>query len=270
LRREGVRAIARLAYASLAFVAAAAAPARAADVSHFFQAAGGGEPRGDAGMVVDGDWVRLKADVALQTQDGSTQVVPNLRSSFDLGPRVDLETRLGFADRNGGPLGTIVKTRVHYDPPAPFIESVDGTVWRSPGGQAGEALNVAFKKVIQVPDRPRPITIRGRAVVESTTAGVAADVAAVATGAESRRYSLETEVRGLVTSLMRGRSALRLKLERSAGVLVEKVESLAYDYSWTLRNVTQLGFNVGMQQRATEQTVAVVEPSVGLTWRAQF
>jgi hypothetical protein len=70
-------------------------------------------------------------------------------------------------------------------------------------------------------------------------------------------------------SLARGRSALRLKVERLAGPQVETARSLAYDYSWTVRNFAQLGWSVGMRS-VTEQAIAVLEPSFGLTWRAQF
>jgi hypothetical protein len=247
-------------------------PACAADVSHYFESAASGKPRGDAGFVVSGDWLQLKADVALRTSSGTTEVVPNLRSTFDLGTRVGVETRVDLADRNsnGSSAGALVKTRLHYDPPPPFLETVDGSVWRAPDGQTGETLNIAFKTAIEVPGRQRPITIRGRAAMESTSFDVASDPTTVATLAEARRrYGFETEVRGLLRGLAGRKSALRLKIERLTGGRVETAKSLAYDYSWTVHDVAQLGLNFGMR-RATQETIAVLEPSFGLTWQARF
>jgi hypothetical protein len=273
LRPTGARTGALSVCASLGLATLVVArAASAADVSEYFESAAGGKPRSNAGLVVRGDWLQLKADVALRHGSGGTQVVPNFRSTFDLGAHLDVETRVDFADRNyeGGAIGATVNTRVHYDPPAPFLEAVDGTAWKSADGQEGEALNIAFRKVISIAGRERPITIRGLAAVETTSIGALPSALPEDPGAEgSRRYRVETEVRGLIRSLSRGKSALRLKIERLAGAQVETAKSVAYDYSWTVRNVVQLGLNVGMRS-ATEQAVAVLEPSVGLTWRTQF
>jgi hypothetical protein len=272
LRRTGdhtATTTARVCFA-LATIAIARS-ACAADVSEYVDSAAGSSPRGNAGFVVSSDWVQLKADVALRTQSGGTEVVPNLRSKFDLGARVGVEARVDLGDRNGNDAAGMVKTRVHYDPPPQFLESVDGVVWRSPDGQTGEKLDIAFRKVIGAAARERPITIRGRAGVESTFwEGAAPQPDSVSSMPEqSRRYSFETEVRGLLGSLARGKSALRLKIERLAGAHVESAKSLAYNYSWTVRNFAQLGFNVGMRS-ATEEAIAVLEPSLGLTLKAKF
>ncbi len=249
---------------------AAVQPACAADVSPYFDSAAGRKPRSNAGVVVSGDRVQLQADVAVRAGGGSTEVVPNLHSVFDVSDRLDVETKVELADRNSSGSSSIVNTHLHYDPPPKFIEAVDGTVWRSPDGQAGEALNIAFRKIIGAGERQRPITIRGRAGLESTSADPDSDAAADAPfGAGSYRYGLETEVRGLLGGLVLGGGALRLKIDRFAGAHVETVKSLAYSYSWTLRNVVQLGLNIGMRHDA-QPAIVVSEPSVGLTWRAQF
>jgi hypothetical protein len=260
--------IARVALPLLA--AAVVKPACAADVSSYFDSAAGRKPHGNAGLVVASDWLQLKADVALRARSGGTEIVPNVRSVFDVGSRVDVETRVDLADRNGndGPLGATMNTRVHYDPPPKFLEAVDGIVWKSPDGQAGEKLNIAFRKVIAT-GRERPITIRGKAAMETTTLPVAGLVADASTADQSHRYGLETEIRGLLSGIIRGSGALRLKVERFAGARVETVRSLAYDYSWSVRDIAHLGLNVGLR-RDTQPAVVVSEPSFGLTWRAQF
>jgi hypothetical protein len=272
VQRDRARRAVRIARVALPLMAAAAArSACAADVSSYFDSAAGRKPHGNAGLVVNGGWMQLKADVALRAQSGSTAVVPNLRSVFDVGNRLDVETRVDLADRNdsGGALGATMNTRVHYDPPPKFLEAVEGVVWKAPDGEAGEKLNIAFKKVVGAAERERPITIRGRAAVETTTIPVAGSVGGVSPADESHRYGFETEIRGLLSGLVRGSGALRLTVERFAGARVETVRSLAYDYSWTVRNFAHLGLNVGMR-RDTRPALVVSEPSLGLTWRAQF
>jgi hypothetical protein len=259
------RIIARVALPLLA--AAAAQSACAADVSSYFDSTAGRKPHGNAGLVVASDWMQLKADVALRAQSGGTQVVPNVRSVFDVGSRVDVETRVDLADRNGNN-GATMNTRVHYDPPPKFLEAVDGIVWKSPDGQAGEKLNIAFRKVIAT-DRERPITVRGQAAVETTTSAIAGLVGDTSPADQSHRYGLETEIRGLLSGIVRGSGALRLKVERFAGARVETIRSLAYDYSWTVRDIAHLGLNVGLRHD-TQPARVVSEPSFGLTWRAQF
>jgi hypothetical protein len=196
--------------------------------------------------------------------------VPNVRSLFDVGTRVDVETRLDLADRNGNAGAFAANTRVHYDPPPQCLEAIDGTVWRSPDGQAGEKLNIAFRKVVGAADRDGPITIRARAAIETTRLDVVPAVAdAASPGEASHRIGLEAEIRGLLRGIVAGRSALRVKVDRFVGARVETVRSLAYDYSWTVRDVVQLGLNVGMQ--STTQPASVASgPSLGLTWRARL
>jgi hypothetical protein len=260
-----------IARAALPLLAVAAAEsARAADVSSYFDSAAGRKPHGNAGLVVASDWIQLKADVALRSQSGSTEIVPNVRSVFDVGARLDVETRVDLADRNGNgdAPGATMNTRVHYDPPPKFLEAVDGVVWRSRDGQTGEKLNIAFRKIIAT-ERERPITIRGRAGVETTTLPVAGLIGDASPADQSHRYGLETEIRGLLSGLVRGSGALRLKVERFAGARVETVRSLAYDYSWTVRNIAHLGLNVGVRHDR-QPALVVSEPSLGLTWRAQF
>jgi hypothetical protein len=113
-----------------------------------------------------------------------------------------------------------------------------------------------------------PITIRSKAVVETTVgtaASVPGSVSTFSSRPENRRFGIETEVGGLMSRLVSGRGALKIQLDKIAGSRPETAGSLAYDQLWKLGLAGQLGLNLKML-RASYGTAGAFEPSLGFTW----
>lgn len=245
----------------LLLAAAAGMPANGADVAHYFASSAGtspagSKPRGDAGMALSNDKVRLAADVALRAQDGGTQVLPKVSSTVALAPRIDLETRLDLAEWNSStnPLDAKFATRLRVQAPAPFLDELEGKFWRLPDGRTGRLLGLGFYQRLGADHGSQRLTVRTRATLET-----ASDT--------SQRVALETELGGLAPRLARGRAALRFKVVRALGSSPTDASSVAYDRSWTLPSAAQVAFNLGMH-RSTTIAGAILEPTAGFSWRA--
>jgi hypothetical protein len=242
---------------------------RAADFTPYFDSAASDTPRSKAGLALAADRLTIKADLAVRAPDHETQIVPNVSSAFELAHGLNLETRLNLADWNSAdePPGAKFDTRVHFQSSAPFLDEFEGRYWHSPEGQTGRLLKFGFYQKLRESSSLAPLTIRSRATLE-TTDGWAASAAAPGT-APNRKIGWETELGGVAAGLLPGRSALKLRVERVAGAQAETARSLAYDPSWSKRNLGQFGVNVKML-RATLTTADALQPSIGISWRAQF
>jgi hypothetical protein len=246
--------------------ASAAAPAvMAADLGPYFESSAGAKPRGDAGLSVSNERLRVAAAVAMRARNGGTAVLPKLTSALTLSPRVALETRVNLAEWNGqtDPLDAKFATRLHVQAPAPFLDDLEGRFWRLPDGQTGRLLRLGFYQRLPAPRRAGPITIRSKATVETLSA------AAAVGGAGQQQLGFETEVGGLMAGAAGSRTAVRLKVTHHYGAELETTHLLAYDRSWLFPGATELALNIGVL-RAVRTTAAAVEPSFGISWRGEF
>lgn len=252
----------------LLLTATASMQAAAADVAHYFSSSAGAsspeapatgrQPRGDAGMAVSRDKLRLAADVALRAHDGGTQVLPKVSSVVALAPRIDLETRLDLTEWNSGSrlLDAKFATRLHVQAPAPFLDELEGRFWRMPDGRTGRLLGLGFYQRLSNGHGLAGLTLRTRATLETTSDA-------------TERVAFETELGGLQPNATAGRAALRLKVVRNLGVSTTTAHSVAYDRSWTLPGTAEVALNLGML-RSTSASGAAVEPTLGMSWRAGF
>jgi len=242
----------------IASTLAAASPAGAAEISSYFDSSARGQPRGDAGLTLSGDKVRMAADLALRGNDGATEIVPHLSSAMRLSPRMRLQTRFDLPDWNTRTdlLDARVATQLNLQTPTPFLHEVEGDVWRAPDGQTGGRFTLGFRQKLWEDARSSAITIQGKATFEKVSA-------------RSERVALETEVRGLKSSTATGHSALRLRIARSRGAEPDTSRSVAYDRSWELPSASQLALNVGMLQVARPDADSV-EPTLAVSWRGEF
>jgi hypothetical protein len=210
----------------------------------------------------------LNADVALRAPD-RTQIIPRVTSTIALGKRVGFETRLGGTEWNGpaAPLEHRLDTRLHFRSPAPFLDELEGRVWRSPDGRSGRILKFGFYQKLRDADAKLtlPLTFRGQATVEATTAQLGT-VGAAAGG--SRRLGVETELAGLMSGIA-GRKALRVKLERVEGGRPASSSSVAYDHGWTVGDFGRVGVNLEML-RASQAPTDGFAPTLNVSWRATF
>jgi hypothetical protein len=246
--------------------------AAAAGITTYFESSANQKPRGNAGLSVDADRIRLKADVSLRSND-RTQVVPQVTSAVSITDRVDLETHVNLADWNGRTeqLDRTFDTRLHFRSPAPFLKELEGRVWRSPDGRSGRILKLGFYQKLRQTPLLQPLAIRGHATVEATTGAVplaAHDRGHAPASAASRRIGIETEVVGLMSGL-RGRQTVRVKLERVDGARPQSASSLAYDHAWSLGAATRVGVNLQML-RASYLPTDDFAPTLGVTWQSDF
>jgi hypothetical protein len=256
---------------SIAAAVGAASAARAADFAPYFSAAASDNPRSNAGLSLDGDKLKMKADLAVRSPDHTTQIVPNLSSAFALGQRLGVETRMNLAEWNSGAElpGAKFDTRLHFRSSAPFLDELEGRYWRSNAGQTGRLLKFGFYQNLRESSSTAPLTIRSRATLETSDGVAAADGIVRTLPRDNRRLGWETELAGVTAGFLPGRSAVKLALEKVAGQRAETTRSLAYDHSWSVRNVAQFGVNVKML-RATLTTADALQPSIGLSWRGEF
>ncbi len=244
--------------------------AAAAELTPYFESSANQNPKSNAGLSLDADRLKLKADVALRAPAHETTIVPRLTSELELGSRIGLETRVDFGDRNAGAElpDTKFDTTLRFQSPVPFLDELEGTFWRSPSGETGRILDFGFYQKFAGTDAAHAVTIRSRATLEATTTPAAFDVSSPF-GSDSRRLGLETEIAGLMAGHRpRRRTALRLKVEKVQGPQPETASTVTYDRAWPL-GWAQVGFDVQMQ-KATYSTANEIEPSLGFRWRAQF
>ncbi len=261
--------------------------ASAGDVNSYFNSSADQAPRGDAGLWLTSDKVKFNADLALRAPDGSTLLQPRLSSTVALSDRLGLKTQLRLEDWNSHaevPGANVVDSSLHYRSSVPFFDDLEGRFWRSPDGQSGEALGMGFHRRFVVND-PTPITLSGKASVESTVVPLQADAAeaAIEAGAlqigvegaavpsaaraETRRVRLETELGGILPKA-RGRSALNFKIDQATGATRASASSVAYRYSWKIGGA-DLGFNFKLR-RTIDTTTSILDHSVGLNWKWQL
>jgi len=244
--------------------------ADAGGVSSYFESSASQKPRGNAGVSVTSDKVRVNADLALRAPNRATEIVPRVSTAFALSDHLGLETRVDLSDWNSRAVvpGTKVDTRLHFKSSAPFFDELEGRVWRSPDGQSGRILGFGFYQKLSEANALTAVTIRSKAVVETTVGLPAAPLSDGPVGSrhQNRRVGIETEVAGLMASAVGGRGALKIRLDRVAGARPETASSIGYDQSWRLGREAQLGLNLKML-RATYTTAGAIEPAVGITWR---
>lgn len=244
-----------------------------AGVAPFVESTSAQKPGTRAGISVDTDGILLKADVLVQAQDLATQLVPRISSSVALTNRVGLDTKVELSDRNAlaGPAGTQVDTTVHFDPAAPFADRVEGKFWRSPDGQTGQRVRLGFHKKLRATPGVAPLTIRSHATFETTAGGIAApgDATALDPRVDSRRMGVETELTGILPNVPPGRSAVRIKVEKTTGARAATTQSVGYTQNWAVRYFGRLGMNVKMLRDSID-TANALQPSVKLTWSCEF
>jgi hypothetical protein len=157
---------------------------------------------------VTGDKVKLDAGVAMRRNNRSTQIVPQVGSAFSVNERLGVETlvRMSAWNSRTDPPGAKVDTKVHFRSPAPFLDELEGRVWRSRDGQSGRILKFGFYQTLSQTNPPTPLTVRRRAVVETTLGAVpvASSTPAPSPRAQNRGLGRETELGGLMSSLPGG------------------------------------------------------------------
>ncbi len=235
----------------------------------YFESSASQKPRTDAGVSVEGDRLRLNADLSMRSPGDATQIVPRLSSSFSISDKLGVETEVDLAEWNTRAklLEATFNTRVSFRSSAPFLEVLEGQVWRSPDGQSKETLRVGFYQTLRPADESPAVTLRGKAVLETSLG--ADDALGGAQRPETRRLRIETVLGGILSGLLNGQNALSLKLEHLTGATVDTAKSVAFNHAWKYAGFSQFAFNVRMLC-ATQGTAGRVEPSVGLSWSSRF
>ena len=205
----------------------------------------------------------LKADVALQAPNKQTQIVPNVSSAFTIGKNLDIETRVNLAEFNTRK-DTTFDTRLHFRSLGPFFDELEGRIWQSPDGLSRHLLRLGFYQILGNTSAVAPLTLTGKASVETSQGS-----ALLSAVADTRRYGVETQVKGLTTSLVPGAGTLSLKLERTSGSRPESLSTVGYNQAWTMPNLTKLGLNFKFL-RTTFSPADDFEPSIDFTWRGEF
>jgi hypothetical protein len=231
--------------------------------------------RSNAGLAVQTDRLRMRADFALRAQQaataslglahgGSTEVVPNLRSALTIAKNLDIETRVNFAEWNARS-DTTFDTRVRYRKPLDvFFDELDGSLWRSPDGLTKQSLRLGFKQVLGDSGGTSPLTITGQAIFETTQGA-----AATGLSSDSRKVGVETRLAGFNSAFLAADHALIFKVEKTSGAQPVSASAVTYDQSWTVSPMTKVGLNLQLL-RQSYSPANDFEPSLDLSWRSQF
>lgn len=253
--------------------------AKAQGLSTYFESSGTEhKPRSNAGVAVQNDWFRMRADVALRARaaqtasttfalqplpTGSTEVTPNLRSAFKIAKNLDLETRVNFAEWNAD-TDTTVDTRLRYRKSlGSFFDELDGSFWRSPEGTTNQTLRLNFDQVLGDPEAIAPLTITGQAIFEATQQAYSG------ASNDSRKVAIETKVAGFLSTLLTTDHALSFRAEKTVGTRPESASTLTYGQSWMLSPLAELGLDLNFR-RQTFSPADDFEPSIGIRWRGEF
>ena len=234
--------------------------------------------RSNAGLSLQNDRLRMRAGLALRTQQtaapnyaldarpsGSTEVVPTLRTALTLAKNLHLETGLSFAEWNTRS-DTKLDTRLRYTKPLRmFFDELDGSIWRSPEGVTKQRVRLGFHELLDG-DGLVPLTIAGAAVFEATQSSSAA---LAGQSNESRRLRLETRVAGLMPAFLGANHTVGFSVEKTAGTRTESACTVTYDQSWTLSPLTKVGLNLQFL-RQSYSAADDFEPSLDFTWRSKF
>jgi hypothetical protein len=255
--------------------------AQAQGVTTFLESSGTQQKlRSNAGLSLQNDRLRMRAGLALRTQQvaapiyaldarpsGSTEVVPNLRSAFTIAKNLDLETGVSFAEWNARSEAKF-DTRLRYTKPLRmFFDELDGSLWRSPEGLTKQGVRLGFHELLGGDGVGLvPLTIAGAAVFEATQSGAAA---LAGQSNDSRRLRLETRVAGLMPTFLGADHAVGFSVEKTAGTRTESSSTVTYDQSWTLSPLTKLGLNLQFL-RQSYSAADDFEPSLDFTWRSKF
>ena len=234
-------------------------------ITTYFESSANQKPRGNAGLSVEGDRLRVTADVALQAPNARTQIIPNISSAFAIAKNLDIETRVNLAEWNTG-ADAAFDTRLHFRSLGPFFDELEGRIWRSPDGLSRQILKLGFYQILNDARSLTPLTVTGKAIFETTRRPT---MPAGTDRSDDHRVGVETVVTGLMSPFITGANALSLRLEKVTGANPESASSLAYNQSWTIRNLTKLGFDLKLL-RATHSTANEFEPSFDFTWRGEF
>lgn len=253
--------------------------AKAQGVTTYLESSGTQQKlRSNAGLSVQGDRLLMRADFALHAKQvatlidaleprpsGSTEVVPNLRSTFTLAKNLDLETGVSFAEWNAHS-DTTFDTRVRYKKSlSAFFDELDGSVWRSPEGLTKQRLRLGFHESLGDGDLA-PMTITGAAIFEATQQSEAVSLVGQP---NSHKVRIETKVAGLMPTFLGADHTVGFKVEKTAGTRPESANTLTYDQSWTPSPLTKVGLN----WQFLRQKYGVADgfaPSIDFTWQSKF
>jgi hypothetical protein len=251
--------------------------ADAQGLTTYLESSGTGlKPRSNAGVAVQTDRLRMRAEFALRAQQiattplelrpsgGRTEVVPNLRSALTIAKNLDIETRVNFAEWNARS-DTTFDTRVRYRRSlGTFFDELDGSLWRSPNGLTRQSLRLGFKQLLGDFGGISPLTITGQAILETTQ-----DAAGAGLPSDSRKVRVETRLEGFYSAFLGANHALIFKVEKTSGSQPASASAVTYDQSWTVNPMTKLGLNLQFVRQSYSRADDFA-PSVDLSWRSQF
>lgn len=230
------------------------------------------KPRSNLGLSLHGDRLQVRAGVALRGISNpddpdhygpgeSTEVVPNVRSAFSVAKNLALETRVSLPEWNAGTDATL-DTRLRYRKSLhSFFNELDGSIWRSPEGFTRQILRLGFRQLVGDAFAGTPLTITGAAIFEATQ-----DAAALA--GDSHKVGVETRVTGLMPWLAASDHSFSFKVEKIVGTRPESASTLAYDQSWSLSPLTNMGLSLKLLRRT--YSPVDYEPSIDFSWRARL
>jgi len=265
------------------------------ELAPYLESTSNDKSQGRVGISFQDGGQRLRAGLNVEGEDGQTTVRPQLSSSFAIGEKLDIEASANLSNWNSGidfsqvafdtrlrlrspaPFvkrldarirhlanGLSHDTSLHFRSPVAFLNQIKGRVRQSPNGASRYTLSLGFAEKVGAASAEMPFKIRGGATLERIAQPqrpgmVLLGVETVLTGLMPR------DLGGLSRWRSTNSNRLVLRFEKKTGWEDSHVTSLAYDHSWAIREVTEIGLRLEVHDVADS-----ISSSLDLTWQAQF
>jgi hypothetical protein len=202
------------------------------------------------------DELGLRANFKAENRGELFQSTSNLESTLRFSPAFGVRSALRLESKEGAgstrsTLDTVLVYDAHFGP----IDGIEGRIEQR-SADSRRSLAVSFSAAPGDTASSTELDLTGKAVLRET---VWAD------GLAAQSLGLEARISAPFDSLIGGRSALKLDLERKLSESAPLESSLAYDHEWTPVQDTAIGLELRLLRKRDSES-----PSINLVWSTLF
>ncbi len=281
---------------SIGLLAVCAGRVNALELAPYLESSANDKPQGQIGVSFQDGGLRLRAGLKVEVKDDHTETLPQLSSAFAIGEKLNIQTSVNLPDWNSGidfthatfdtrfnlrsPVPFVTRldarirhlangvshdTSVHFRSPVSFLDQLEGRVRRSPNGVSRYSLNLGFSERLSAANAEMPFAISGKATFEKMSRPHRPDTILM---------GMETVLTGIIPRDLGGQLSTRhstssnrlvLRYERKTGGQESYTASIAYDHSWSIREVTEIELSLKVHEVADKMSSLL-----DVRWQAQF
>lgn len=252
-------------FGAIAALALCARPVMALDlnlISPFVPSAPVGQPRSDVGVDMKADALDVRGAITTRRAGNTTQVVPQLTSSFALDRDWKLQTKTTFSNWNeqlSAKTPGAVETKLTGRSVLPLVNEIEGVVARDSMGNERKKLRVTMKDATVASVASMPIQLKTNASVEKVDAP------------NSLNDSLLTSVEAtLAQTSSTAANRIGLKYTNQSGETEIKRESAIVSRSWAKTKLLRFGVEWELMREVASWETTNLQNVVRFTWKGSF